>query len=58
MLYSFHACELRDLRFSQSCDEESSLWGCYVVSTGEHLPKFRRSFVPPSSGSIIPRNLL
>ena len=57
-LYSSHVCELRDPRCSQCCDEDSSFRGCYVVLIGEHLPKFQRSFVPPSSGSIIPRTLL
>ena len=57
-LYSLHVCELRDPWFSQCSDEDSRLRGCYVVLTRVHLPKFRRSFVPPSSGSIIPRTIL
>jgi hypothetical protein len=57
-LYSFHVCELRDPKFSQCCDEDSSLRGCYILLTDELITKFRRSFVPPSSGSIIPRTLL
>jgi hypothetical protein len=32
-------------------DDHSSLLECYVMSTGKQVPTFRRSAVPPSSGS-------